>query len=235
MKNSKIIKNHYFVTSFLLLSLQPVSAAGFKNATYSMAQGTVQISKANNGSFHFELDNFSLATTNIFSPSRPEDSTPRFCSITGTAKTKDSTTAFYETGKKDSGDYCHLQFTLKDLLLEVTSTECQECDSTSPDGVYRVDDGHCDIKKLKTRRAEFNTDFKSKRYADSVKKLEALLNDCKIMLSNPDISWLLNDLALARFKADDKKGCLAAIAEIPMGLEGKLAKAVKFNENLCKK
>jgi hypothetical protein len=224
------------VSVVLSFAVGPLAgAADFQNATYSMAQGTVKVTAKTKDSFKFALDNFSVATINIFAPSRPEDAMPRLCSLEGAAVIKDSVTAIYETGKNNKDEYCYLTFTFNDALLTVTGPDCKLCDNTSPEGTYRLDDGKCAADKMKKQREEFNAAYKSKRYAESIKTMENLLDTCRINLSNPDISWLLNDLALARYKAGDKKGCLQAIEEIPMGLEGKLEKAVKFNKELCSK
>jgi hypothetical protein len=183
-------------------------------------------------SFKFSLNTFNAATVNIFAAAE-NDSNPRFCSIDGSARVLPDKTAIYEDGKKDSDEYCKLTFALKDGLLDVSSDGCEDCRMVNADGLFQIDDGTCSAAKMKSKREAFNKVYKAKKFQESVKILEDLLKTCRIQLSNPDISWLLNDLALARFKSGDKKGCLSAIADIPMGLESKLAKAVAHNKKLC--
>ena len=95
----------------------------------------------------------------------------------------------------------------------------------------------CDPSALKERRQRFKTLYASGAFKEAAAVADALARDCLDVLPSEQQHWALSDLALAAFRAGDRRTCMwalgrsAGVAEPPVA--EKLKAALEHNRAAC--
>jgi hypothetical protein len=95
----------------------------------------------------------------------------------------------------------------------------------------------CDAAGLKDRRQRFKALYAAGAFKDAAAVAEALTRDCLDVLPSEQQHWALSDLALATFRAGDRRTCLSALRRSAAAPEPpvaeKLKAALEHNRAAC--
>jgi hypothetical protein len=79
------------------------------------------------------------------------------------------------------------------------------------EGDYLIPPKGCDDAERAAARRDFKRLYDAKLYTDALAKLEPVRMRCKDQIGWLENDWLINDIALAQFRAGDAKACLTTL------------------------
>jgi hypothetical protein len=125
---------------------------------------------------------------------------------------------------------CDISFSADRSTLEIKPINQEECRAycgarAGFDGTYRIPPSACTSAGREAQRDEFLSLYRSRRFAQAVKKLQALTAQCGQFISWIEMDRIRNDIALAQYHNGDASQCLQT-------LDATIAASVKDEEEL---